>query len=128
MPIMIFGSRDEETGAEVTTRSVESNITVPKIESELKDSNLGFQPEVSYEGVGFWDRIKYAAERAFTTQPGPEGWREIGAEAPELEGARQKAEDIAGDIGLSSAFNSILIITVLVAAITVIPRILPIRS
>jgi hypothetical protein len=102
-----YGTIDPETGAVIESRSVQSPITKPKIESSLEKEN-----------IGFW-------ENNFGWVQGPgeiwDFWSKGQGYEALASGASTVKKTVAGP------FTSITLIVALIAAIVIVPRILPRR-
>lgn len=115
MATKIYGSIDEETGHVLSTRSVESSLNVPKIDSALEIENLGFQnkAEIEYgKEIGLWD---WWSDQVTFIDTDPDN--------PVV-----KKPAILKEGGLfSGAMSKITLLAVVIIAVTVLPRILPVR-
>lgn len=112
MATKIYGTVNPDTGELLTSRATESPYNVPKIESVFEPYNTGFgRTEVSDRGL--WD---WWSEQVTFISDNPD---EPIMKTPEAVTTIKKA---------LPSFNMVTILAVALAAIVVMPRILPIRS
>lgn len=116
MATKVYGTIDPETGNTIETRSIQSPITRPKIESTLEKENIGFW-EKHFDWVqgpgdiyNFWSK--------------GEGAEAIGGAAGAVGRGVSGAATAVGK-GLTSGLGKITILAIIIAAIVIVPRILP---
>lgn len=105
----IYGSVNPETGELLSTRAVQGPTITPKIEDYLEKENIGFWQNVEDQAT-YW----LGGGSMVRTEDIKETAALVGASAKKV------------GLGLGSTIQKLVIITALVAAIIIIPRIMPV--
>lgn len=107
MSQIVYNTLDQETGQTINTRSVQSPIIKPKIASEMEKEN-----------VGFW-------EKHFDWVQGPEDIYNFWSKGQGGQAVGGAAKKVGGVF--STGLGKITTLALIIAAIVIVPRVLPRR-